>query len=214
MRASELRLVDPCLQQQAIDAFEKGKGGTFARFAPSQNSLKLVHRNAGQLNEREIYESALLAAFTWTRTNNSAWPERMLASLFAHADREKLRAAGDPIPDAAVKVYRGVAGSGRRRRERGLSWTDSLDVACWFAQRGRYADPAVLMATVEPDEILACVNDRREREFIVQPGSFKRLPISHGEMSERARQHHEKSQAESKEALLRRMAELREGASA
>jgi hypothetical protein len=95
--------------------------------------------------------------------------------MFTRADRTKLRAAGDPLPGAGpFTVYRGVAGRGPARRVRGLSWTDDVEKAAWFAQRlPGLSDPAIYRVIVEGNEVFACNFGRGEREFIVYP---KRRP--------------------------------------
>jgi hypothetical protein len=56
---------------------------------------------------------------------------------------------------------------------RGWSWTASLDVARFFAQRfardlnDRFPDPAVFRVTVTESDVLAYDNGRNEQEFLV-----------------------------------------------
>jgi len=120
------------------------------------------------LREAGLYERALLTAFVDTRTNNSHWPLDRLRLFFACCDRERLRAAGDPLPGPGPFVlYRGVAGQGARRRLRGLSWSGDLERARWFANRLSLPRPAVLEVTAEESAILAYVKDRKEQEFVV-----------------------------------------------
>jgi hypothetical protein len=100
----------------------------------------------------------------------------MLASL----NREVLAALGDPIPDGhTFTLYRGVAGIGPRRQARGLSWTSSFDVACWFADRSRdFGKPAICSATVAREEIYVYSNRRHLEEFIVRPRSIREISLS------------------------------------
>ncbi len=100
------------------------------------------------------------------------------------ADRKKLRNAGDALPgNGPFTLYRGVAGVGRARHVRGLSWTASLPDAKWFATR--YAlgfqspfacleNPAVYRVVVPADDVLAYLTDREEQEFIVLLPTSKR----------------------------------------
>ena len=60
-----------------------------------------------------------------------------------------------------------------------------MDVACWLSLRLRLANPAILTSTLEPREILACVNDGQEREFVVRPQTCTRLRIDVAEMERR-----------------------------
>jgi hypothetical protein len=70
-------------------------------------------------------------------------------------------------PTGTVTLYRGAHPSFRR----GMSWTDQLDVACWFT---RYRSPGgsqVYVARVPPKSLLAHLheygNGRGEHEFVV-----------------------------------------------
>ena len=111
-----------------------------------------------------------------TSMNHSKWPIRTLRKLFDRADRDRLRAAGDPIPGVGpFTIYRGVGGRGRARHVRGLSWPASRERARWFAQRAQIFglhDPAVYCVTVDACHVLAFVdsadaNGRGEEEFVV-----------------------------------------------
>jgi hypothetical protein len=132
------------------------------------HALDVVADNVDVLRNAGLYERALLDAFVGTRTNHSHWPFDVLMSLFACCDRERLRAAGGPLPGTGPFVlYRGVAGHGARRRLRGLSWTTDPERARWFALRVFLPHPAVIRVTVDASAVLAYVNDREEREFVV-----------------------------------------------
>jgi hypothetical protein len=151
--------------------------------ASNEYSLDLVRFNRLALKERGLYEPALLHAFTSTRVNNHRWPMNELRYLFRSADPARLRAAGDPIPPGPFTLYRGVAGRGPARRIRSFSWTASLERAWWFARRfPDLYDPGVYTVTVGEDSILACVDDRKEQEFIVDvPQTAKPVRVSEGQ---------------------------------
>lgn len=143
------------------------------------NWLAFVAHNVRALKPRGLYEAALLDAMIMTRTNNHHL-FHAVPWLLAMADSDRLRAAGDALPGPGpFTVYRGVAGRTSARRVRGASWTGSLEVARWFAQRGSawgLHDPAVYRATVDAADVLAYVHDRgrKEAEFLVRlPASVK-----------------------------------------
>ena len=137
--------------------------------------------------------------------------------LLQQADRDRLRAAGDALPGPGpFRLYLGVAGVGSARRLRGYSWTDSLDVACWFADRYDLESPAVRTAEVPRDEVLAYHAGRNEREFIWRPQRTTRLEIDGDEIGERAGRHAADRRARDKakldELLARKHTKSREAA--
>jgi hypothetical protein len=175
-----LDVVSPVLRAQTVEAFEQGDAICFVMGVENHNSLGLVFDNCGALLARGIYEKCLVEAFIGTRTNHHNWHRGVLEWMFSIADRDKLRAAGDPLPgDGPFALYRGVAGRGRARRLRGMSWTSSLPCACWFATRFDFAHPAVLSLTVNASDVLCYDDNRGEAEFIVRPPALvPRLALS------------------------------------
>jgi hypothetical protein len=159
------------LRDNAVASLNAGDTVGFLCTASNEHSFALVAMNASILREKGIYEAALLHAFTAMRTNNRAWSLVDLAFLFETADRTRLRSLGDPLPGGPYTLYRGVAGHGRARRIRGISWTDDCERAQWFAQRhaSTLHDPAVYQVTVNESNVLACLNEsyRNEREYVV-----------------------------------------------
>jgi len=98
----------------------------------------------------------LLDAFISTRSNNRNFGLENVRWMFERADRRRLREAGEVLPGhGPFTLYRGVAGVGRARHVRGLSWTDSLECAKWFAQRFGLQKPAVYRVMVNSSDVLA-----------------------------------------------------------
>ena len=173
------------LREEAIAALKKGDVGDFIRKTPSLNSLALVACNISFLKHRGLYEAALLKAFVSSATNRLRDPLLFQRSLFMLADRQKLRDAGDPLPGPGpYTLYRGVAGVGTLRRERGLSWTSSVEQATKFAMSDAMdwplPNPAILQAVVSNVEMLSYTDSMGEDEYIVmlsRQTRIKRLPI-------------------------------------
>ncbi len=158
------------LRAEAVADLEQGDYLGFLIKGDNLYSLDLVCFNAPVLKELGVYEPALLHAITATRTNNRRWPLRELKAMFDQADRERLRAAGSPLPSPGpFTLYRGVAGRGAARRVRGFSWTSSFERAAWFARRfgSLLHDPTVYRVTVSEEAVLVYDNGRSEEEFIV-----------------------------------------------
>ena len=156
-------------RESATAALHAGDVEGFLHEAGSYEGLELVKNNIQVLKELGLYERGLLHAFTMTKSNNSRYKLSELRMLFQVADRDRLRALGDPLPSSGpFTVFRGVAGNGPERRVRGLSWTASQARAEVFAESWWYLrDPAVFRCVVMEDDVLVYTNARGEEEFIV-----------------------------------------------
>jgi hypothetical protein len=210
--------VPASLREQAIDALEAGDGPGFLRFASNEYGLELVMRNMAALKQYNCYETALLDALISTRTNNHGFSSAALRLLVDSADRNKLREAGDRLPGTGpFTVYRGVAGRGPARHIRGLSWTGSLDTACWYAHRFKnLADPVVYQAVVDKEHVLAYSHQgetgRGEDEYIILlPPSVKVQRIMNA--SETSRRAEAKTREIAEEQELRATSYLLAGVS-
>lgn len=205
--------LDPIPENLRAEAGQRFADGDVLRFlglASNTASLSLVDINQLALLDRGIYEPALLYALTMSRVNNAQWSMRELDELLGIADLGRLRAAGDPLPGPGpFTVFRGVAGRGRARRVRGLSWTLSLPLAAWFANRwAPLVDPAVYRVTVDPAQVLAYCHEsgRREEEVLLMlPDRIKpqRYLDDGPKLLALAEAHEEKKHRERQEMLAR-----------
>jgi hypothetical protein len=169
-----LTLVPPPLHTRAAEQFEQGDWGGVLCLVDSRELLAFVFDNCYQLLSRGLYEAALLEAYIGAKSNHSNWTLKVIEKMFSFADRERLLAAGDPLPPGdCFTIYRGVSGGGHSRKVRGYSWTADFDKAVWFANRLDLSKPAVYQANVAREEIFAYSNQRKEKEFIVRPRSCK-----------------------------------------
>jgi hypothetical protein len=153
----------------ALEAWKEGNDVLVLCLMDNMRCLQFVRQYFPLLRARGTYEKCLLHAYSGTRTNYAGLPTYELPFLFGLADRGKLLAAGDPLPDGEeFTLYRGVSGNGRARRVRGISWTSDPACAAWFAKRYTWLnDPAVFTVTVERDRVFAFINHRNENEFLV-----------------------------------------------
>jgi hypothetical protein len=168
-------------REKARRCLADGNFQGFLEVADREVWLSLVNRNRFALRDNGILERALVRAITITPTNHHGIPVSEVRSLFDQCDPQRLRDAGDLLPDGdRFVVYRGVAGEEPFRKENGWSWTGTLEVASFFAQRPAgemeesLADPAVLKAVLRREEIL--VYTFWEDEFLCFPRSWVRLP--------------------------------------
>lgn len=186
----DLSMVPLGAREEVREYFRKGYTEGILGASGTHNEMVIVVHNLQQFRDRGILESAMLSAFTGPKTNHSHLNDDLIATMFSCCDRQRLIAAGDPLPDGETfTIYRGVAGHGRARRLAGFSWTADVNVACWFARRFYLAHPHILTATVSRPDILAFWNCRDEREFIVRPTQFTRLQMTAEDMERHAEEH-------------------------
>lgn len=154
---------------RARDAFEAGDPVGFLEAAIPRLQADLFFNNIPRLRDRGIYEGALLHVFL---TACRYAPDRVgdLTPLVRRADRDRMRAAGDPLPgpgpftifqSAASLGKLGLCWTGSEQRTRRLSTVERL--AVW---RGEVTAADVL-AYVEATEtfiVLEAVSNLREIE--------------------------------------------------
>jgi len=168
----DLRTVDPGLHDLARKRFAARDALGFVALTDNDRALRLVLDNLFALRAAGMYEQALLEALTGVRTNHHRWSLRILIPLLEAADRDRLRAAGGPLPGPGpFTLYRGVHGRGPARKVGGLHWTSSPSTAARFATRfaewGDAHDPAVFVVRVAASAVLAYVTDRGEDDYLV-----------------------------------------------
>lgn len=163
------------LRPQAREEFKAGDGTSFAMLASSGDSMAHVARNLYPLIRRDIYEEAFMSAYTAGRVGSESLPESdVLEFLLSWCDRDRLLAAGDPLPKGEIfTLYSGVGNGADMATVRRVSWTADASEAAWFAVRlaEQYGskDPAVFRLVVERRRVLAYTNCRREQEFLFKP---------------------------------------------
>lgn len=189
--APEIKTADWAIQR-CREAFIEGdasgcflgeSGGTYLRF---------LWDNAFRLKQRGIYESALVSAYRCSTLGFAGWPNDYVAFLFALADMDKLREAGDPIPPGdSYKLYRGVVGP-RKHHRIFPSWTSDYWTAAWFAVRFKDKNPALFQAEVNRQDILFYI-DGSEKEFVVMcPPEPRTLDVDWEVVGKEAQERHRK----------------------
>jgi hypothetical protein len=139
--------------------------------ATPEDRLNLIEMNSDLLRSLGIFEEALLHAYTRSDRSTKHRTHQELLNLFALANRQRLRALGDPLPHAGpYTLYRGVAGRGVQRWTRGLSWTGSREAAVFFARRAAgfgLICPAILTCCVPIEAVLFYTNQHDEDEYVI-----------------------------------------------
>lgn len=169
-------------KEQALEYWKKGDiYGVI--FSLRGREMAFVFDNLELLKEKGKYEEALFYAYTDVKMNYSHWSIQTLKYLFSKADIQKMRKVGDFIPNKKTfTLYRGVSGKGNKRRVNGFSWTESPNIAAWYANWFERHDPAVFTVTVPNSCVMACCNDRNEKEYLlnlplpVKPKRIKEMP--------------------------------------
>jgi hypothetical protein len=83
--------------------------------------------------------------------------------------RRMMVAAKFPVPfSGEITIFRGTAKVEAEKAVKGLAWTTSYEVACWFAHRFSFERPLVLKAVVPATEIIYWTDERREKEVILR----------------------------------------------
>jgi hypothetical protein len=163
-------------REKALAALDAGDVIGFLICADNQQGLGLVFYNSHLLKSRGLYEEALLGAWTGCRVNNLHYLRDVLQRMWERADREVLRRLAPPPGPGPFTLYRGIAGNGKTRRIRGLSWTADRKEAQWFAQRFPcLAKPRVYTITIGAESVYAHIKDRNEAEFVVRVPPDTRL---------------------------------------
>ena len=88
----------PRIMKEIKEAWNTGDPFVAMGWMPNTHRLAFVADNIYPLLSMGKYEEALLDAYTMPRTNCHHYPMDFLRYLFNKADPDKLRAAGDPIP--------------------------------------------------------------------------------------------------------------------
>jgi len=86
------------LHELAKQALRDRDARRFLCLTDNMDGLGLVNRNSRLLLDLGIYEEALLDAFIGCRLNYHQFPLSTMKFLFAIANRDKLRAAGEALP--------------------------------------------------------------------------------------------------------------------
>lgn len=174
---------DAYIQGDASGCFIGESGGTYLRF---------LWDNAYRLKQRGIYEPALVSAYRCATLGFAGWANDCVAFLFALADQDKLRDAGDPIPPGeSFTLYRGVTGPKKHHRTF-PAWTSDYWTAAWFAVRFEHNNPALFQAEVSREDILFYI-DGSEKEFVVMcPPEHQVLEVDWDTVGKEAQERHRK----------------------
>jgi len=165
-------LIDVDLEREGLEAMEAVTRDDWCCFEDAGCWLPVVAKNREPLQRRGTFERALLRAWYANQGTTHDWAPTWIRELFLlHADRNRLRAEREPVPNQpSFRVYRGVAGCGERRREHGLAWTVDREIAQRFALCSLdlgLSDPVVLEGQVQNSQVMAFINWRTESEMIL-----------------------------------------------
>ncbi len=187
----DLSKCDSYSVDRAREAFKTGDAEEFTGSAYSTGgTLDIVIDNARALQKRGVLEACLVQGFVGCKGKNWRWPMHELEDWFRTLDRSRLRGAGTRLPvSLPCTIYRGVAEFAGKRVVRGLSWTLSLNVACWFARWGASERMFVFSATLQDDDFFCFTDEREEQEVIARPQRCIQMKLSDAEILSLADKH-------------------------
>ena len=153
-------------------------------FIVIRNSYKLVFlKYIKQYLSKSDFSKLLADAWVLSENPNddANVSVRTLASWFKHADKKALMTEEDyevykSLPDT-ITVYRGITPG---HNPKGLSWTQNIDTARWFANR--YDNEGYIQkAVIDKSRALAYLNTRNEDELVVDTRGLKFEVITDGD---------------------------------
>jgi hypothetical protein len=162
----DLSLVPIYLHPLAIDNLLEDDIESVLCLMDNMLGFHFILKNMKNLVRNGLLEKAFIHAYTSVRVNLQHIPMDTLEALLRSCDRKTLANSGDIIPDGdSFVLYRGISGTGTKRRERSLAWTSNLETAKWFAERLNYPHQTVIQATVPRENILFYTNQRNENDY-------------------------------------------------
>lgn len=172
---------DAFINGDASSCFLGESGGTYVPF---------LLENAYRMKQRGIYEPALACAYKCSSLGFRGCPKDYINFLFALADMDNLRKAGDPIPSGeSFTLFRGVSGPKKYHRTF-PSWTSDYWTAAWFAVRFNEKNPTIYQAEVTREDILF-YDDRSEKDFVVMcPAEPQILEVDWDVVGKEAKERH------------------------
>jgi hypothetical protein len=135
--------------------------------------FKMINRD---LSEKDFND---YLSYVWIESENPNQDPNvsipLWISFFNRANKELLmseedKKVYDSLPkDDKILIYRGV---GKGREPYGLSWTQNVNTAKWFARRWNNPDAYMFKAYCYKKDVLAYFNDREEDELVVNVGNI------------------------------------------
>jgi hypothetical protein len=159
-----LKGIPPPLWGQARRALAVGDVRLFFGSASSADSMYLLLRNWVWFLAHGMAEKAMLSA--WSNQKSTFHHTDAMRWLLKQIDRQKLVAAGDPLPEGdTFTLYRGVNRDGDPH---GFSWTTSIDIASRFSNMFGF-EGTVYSVVVPRSDVYAHLHEsgRTEHEMLL-----------------------------------------------
>ena len=157
--------INPMMHGLAQRSIDSGKYLDVMTYINGHQAVEYVYSHIDILYEHGLLEEFIVDAFIRHNWDNYAYYNE-LRVLFDLCSPALLQKASDPVPDGdTFKLYRGVT---FLEWAYGYSWTGSLKVAQWFADRYKDRHKGfVVVRDTHRHEVLFYTNNRKEDEFIV-----------------------------------------------
>lgn len=190
LRYSEFELYSTLCTEEQYERHMTGRRQAFEKASPREviglvrdgAAIECLHYCRKYFIEHDCFEESLVNAWTRSDMIHMKLGHYLMGKLLRRADQDRLRAAGDAIPEGdTFTIYRGCSGGGvniNAAREC-FSWTHSLDVAEWFAIRWQ-REPVIYRTTIQRQDIVFYNNRSHEMEIVTQlPASAQIDTIEH-----------------------------------
>ena len=176
----DMQLTDVCESEENLDKARK----LYKQMIDEADSLALLFMILNKpyravffkmissyLSERDYNE---FLQFVWVDSENPNQDVNVSINdwikLFKKGNKDMLmsdedRDIYDKLPnDELITIYRGIT---KGHAEKGLSWTNNICTAEWFAKRFNNKEPYMLKAQCHKEDIFAYLNERGEDELVV-----------------------------------------------
>jgi hypothetical protein len=169
-------LFDFARESQARQSVQRTKDAFKAYLrVPEKERLTFIVKNLKKISSSGQLEEIMIDFYTMLHFPTISYDLGLWVGLFGWCDRNRLLAAGDPLPPELgnkFMIYRGQD----INRKPGISWSLSKDKAEWFAYErhknllgSKAGDVGVIEMEVTVGDILYYYNGREEQEVLIDP---------------------------------------------
>lgn len=165
--------IHPSLYENFANSLHEGDALGMLTVMNSEYGMNFVKNNILQLQACNLYEKAIVQAYTRRKDNFCHWKIEVIKHMLDIANKDILYSTGDNVEDEyPIVVYRGISGSGSKYRPRGISWTSDFEKAKWFAtyfnrkHNANLPNCHVYETKIQRKNVYFYWDERNEKEFV------------------------------------------------